>query len=222
MSSPYFVTTCIKTKPTNSRQIALVLLAGYDHFPLCQPSNGPQEIAGMAMLETTVRDEFPNGVFMLTVFADKIMMDSVVHVNSDSSTDVLIANINRTLIDTNGSTTKDSIGINGFQFFVPLGHHYKVSTYSYPVVLDITDRIEPMTLAGWNIGRVSNRAIILTWNYCHEMDHRHELACLQLLFHAMGGILISGDFYLSVQGLKGFLAHKPVMTFDLAAIWSDA
>ncbi|KAH9074020.1 hypothetical protein Ae201684P_015918 [Aphanomyces euteiches] len=129
MSSPYFVST-----------------SGYDHFPLCQPSNGPQEIAGVAMLETTVRDEFPNGVFMLPVFADKTMKDSLIHVNSDSSTDLLITNINRTLIDTNGSSTNDSIGINGFQYFVPLGNHYKVSTYSYPVVLDITDRIDPMTV----------------------------------------------------------------------------
>ncbi|CAK4148126.1 unnamed protein product [Aphanomyces euteiches] len=217
MSSPYFVSTCIKTKPTNSQQIALVLLADYDHFPLCQPSNGRQEIAGVAMLETTVRDEFPSGVFMLTVFADKTMMDNLVHVNSDSSTDRLIANINRTLIDTNGSTTNDSIGINGYQYFVPLGHHYKVSTYSYPVVLDITDRVDSMTVAGWNVGRVSKKAVMPTWIYRHEVDHRQELACLQLLFLAMGGIFVSGDFYLTVQGLEGFLAHKPVMTFDLAA-----
>ncbi|KAH9126639.1 hypothetical protein LEN26_000748 [Aphanomyces euteiches] len=169
------------------------------------------------MLETTVRDEFPNGVFMLPVFADKTMKDSLIHVNSDSSTDLLITNINRTLIDTNGSSTNDSIGINGFQYFVPLGHHYKVSTYSYPVVLDITDRIDSMTVAGWNVGRVSKKAVMPTWIYHNEMDHRQELACLQFLFLAMGEIHILGDFYLSIEGLKGFLAHKPVMTYNLAA-----
>ncbi|KAH9132128.1 hypothetical protein LEN26_007513 [Aphanomyces euteiches] len=38
-TSPYFVATCIKTKPTNSKQTALIFLAGYDYFPNCQPSN---------------------------------------------------------------------------------------------------------------------------------------------------------------------------------------
>ncbi|CAK4089348.1 unnamed protein product [Aphanomyces euteiches] len=78
-TSPYFVTTCIKTKPTNSKQTALIFLAGYDYFPNCQPSNGPQEIAGLAMLETTVRDEFLDGAYMLTVFADKTMSETLTH-----------------------------------------------------------------------------------------------------------------------------------------------
>ncbi|KAH9153601.1 hypothetical protein AeRB84_004181 [Aphanomyces euteiches] len=203
MFSPYFVTTYIKTKPTNSRQIALVLLAGYDHFPLCQPSNGRQEIAGMAMLETTVCDEFPIGIFMLPVFADETMIDSVVHVNSDSSTDRLIANINRTLIDTNGSTTNDSVGINGYQYFT--------------VVLDITDRVDSITVDGWNVGGVSKKAVMPTWIYRHETSHRDEFVSLSLSLLTVGLILISGDFYLTVQGLEGFLAQKPVMTFDLAA-----
>ncbi|KAH9130419.1 hypothetical protein LEN26_008543 [Aphanomyces euteiches] len=171
----------------------------------------------MAMLETTVCDEFPIGIFMLPVFADETMIDSVVHVNSDSSTDRLIANINRTLIDTNGSTTNDSVGINGYQYFLPLGHHYKVSTHSYPVVLDITDRIDSITVDGWNVGRVSKKAVMPTWIYRHETSHRDEFVSLSLSLLTVGLILISGDFYLTVQGLEGFLAQKPVMTFDLAA-----
>ncbi|KAG9399016.1 hypothetical protein AC1031_012450 [Aphanomyces cochlioides] len=152
--SPLYVSTCVKTKSDQSGQVALVFLAGYHGFPQCQPSNGPQEIAGMAMLETTVRDEFQDGVYMLTVFDDKTVSDSEIHVNSDGSTDLLIANINHTLIATNGSATIDLAGINAVQFSVPFGHRYKILSHSSPVVLDITarthqNRVQP---SGWNVG----------------------------------------------------------------------
>ncbi|KAG9399026.1 hypothetical protein AC1031_012462 [Aphanomyces cochlioides] len=215
--SSYFVTTCIKTKPTNSGQIAMIFLGGYDRFPQCQPSTGPQEIAGMAMVETTIRDEFPSGAFLLTIFADQTTMESQVHVNSDRSTDRLIAKINQMLIATNGSVTVDSIGINSKQYSTPLGELFKVSTYSYPVVLDITNQINPSALAGWNVGRQSKKAVMMTWDYAHEVSNRNLLVTLQLGSLATGSILISGDYYLTIQGLRGFLAHKPVMTFDLAA-----
>ncbi|KAH9104819.1 hypothetical protein LEN26_001685 [Aphanomyces euteiches] len=219
LSSPssYFVTTCIKTKPTNSGQIAMLFLGGTDRFPQCQPSTGPQEIAGMAMLETTIRDEFPTGAFQLTLFADQTMIESQVHVNSDRSTDRWMAKINQMLIATNGSVAVDSIGINSKQYSTPLGELFKVSTYSYPVVLDITNLINPSALAGWNVGRQSKKAVIMTWNYAHEVSNRSLLVTLQLGSLATGCILISGDYYLTIQGLRGFLAHKPVMTFDLAA-----
>ncbi|KAH9181810.1 hypothetical protein AeNC1_016214, partial [Aphanomyces euteiches] len=161
-SSPYFVTTCIKTKPTNANQVALVLMAGCDGFPQCQPPKGAQEIAGMAMVETTVRDEYPNGAFMLTVFADKTMSDSILHTNSDGTTDMLIANINQTLIATNGSMTVDRLGVNGVHYSVPIGTRYKISIQSYPVVLDITRRIDPNTW--WNVGRMSKKAVTMTWD----------------------------------------------------------
>ncbi|KAH9152788.1 hypothetical protein AeRB84_004844 [Aphanomyces euteiches] len=216
-TSPYFVTTCIKTKPTNSAQSALVFLAGYNGFPKCQPSNGPQEIAGIAMLETTVRDEYADGVYMLTVFTDKIMSESVVYANSDGSTDLLIANISQTLIAPNGSMTVDLIGVNGVQYAVPLGEFFKISTESYPVVIDISHEANPRALAGWNIGQFSKRAVMITWNYRHDVKHRFVLVFVELFFLLVGTFIISGDFYLTHKGLRGFLANKPVMTFDLGA-----
>ncbi|KAG9400956.1 hypothetical protein AC1031_009680 [Aphanomyces cochlioides] len=47
----YFITTCVKTKPTNSKQTAVVFLADYDRFPRCQPDDGSQEIAGIMTVE---------------------------------------------------------------------------------------------------------------------------------------------------------------------------
>ncbi|CAK4622039.1 unnamed protein product, partial [Aphanomyces euteiches] len=212
--APLYVSTCVKTKSDQSGQVALVFLAGSHGFPQCQPSNGPQEIAGMAMLETTVRDEFQDGVYMLAVFDDKTMSGSENRVISDGSTDLLMANLNRTLIATNGSGTIDSIGINAVQFSVPFGHRYKIVSYSSPVVLDITARIQQNR---WNVGQTSKRAIMLTWQYGHQVDHGDELLAVQLSAILISCVLVSGDFYLTVQGLQGFLHHKPNMTYDLAA-----
>ncbi|KAG9399029.1 hypothetical protein AC1031_012465 [Aphanomyces cochlioides] len=91
----------------------------------------------------------------------------------------------------------------------------KVSTYSFAVVLVITNQVNSMT--GWNIGRLSGKAVAVSWNYIYTMDNYVDLTCLQLGFLIMGTMLISGDFYLSARGLQGFLAKKPVMTFDLPA-----
>ncbi|KAH9147955.1 hypothetical protein LEN26_004642 [Aphanomyces euteiches] len=195
---PYYVMTCVKTKPTNSGQVALVFLAGYDSFPRCQLSNGPQEIAGIAMLETTIRDIFQDGVFMLTLFADKTVPKTQTHTNSDGSTTELIATINHMLIATNASVMNNPIGMNGVQSFTPLGNYFKVSKFA--VVLDITNQVDSMT--GWNIGRLSGKAVAVSWNYIYTMDNYVELTCLQLGFLIIGALLISGDFYLSTIGLK--------------------
>ncbi|KAH9130417.1 hypothetical protein LEN26_008541 [Aphanomyces euteiches] len=217
--APLYVSTCVKTKSDQSGQVALVFLAGYYGFPQCQPSNGPQEIAGMAMLETTVRDEFPGGVYMLTVFDDTTMSGREIYVNSDDSTELLIANINRTLITTNGSATVDFIGINAVQYSLLFGDRYKVSSHTSPVVLDITARIQQNRgqWNGWNVGQTSKRAIMLTWQYGHQVDHGEELLAIQVISILASCVVISGDIYLTVQGLQGLLHHKPVMTYDLAA-----
>ncbi|KAG9399024.1 hypothetical protein AC1031_012460 [Aphanomyces cochlioides] len=57
----------------------------------------------------------------------------------------------------------------------------------------------------------------MTWDFTHDVANRYELVTLQLLFVFVGFVFVSGDFYLTIQGLRGFLAHKPIMTYDLAA-----
>ncbi|KAH9119208.1 hypothetical protein AeMF1_007986 [Aphanomyces euteiches] len=137
---------------------------------------------------------------MLTLFADKTVPKTQTHTNSDGSTTELIASINHMLIATNGSVLNDPIGMNGVQSFTPLGNNFKVSTYSFPVDGILVDYLEKLVV-----------------NYIYTVDNYVELTCLQLEFLIVGTMLISGDFYLSARGLHGFLAKKPVMTFDLPA-----
>ncbi|KAH9121072.1 hypothetical protein LEN26_004641, partial [Aphanomyces euteiches] len=57
----------------------------------------------------------------------------------------------------------------------------------------------------------------MTWDYGHQVENRYALVGLQLGALSIGSVLIAGDFYLTIQGLKRFLANQPIMTFDLAA-----
>ncbi|KAG9402128.1 hypothetical protein AC1031_007830 [Aphanomyces cochlioides] len=214
-SSPYFVTTCIKSPKEDTDMVALVFLAGYDSFPLCQPPSGTQEIAGMAMDETTVRDEYPNGAYMLTVFADRTMHESVVYENSENAIDLVITSFNQSLISTDGIVTTDMIGITRQRSASPLGHHYKATSFAYEIVLDITNRLDS-SIKSWNVGRQSKKAVTITWQVGHVVANRHEHLSLQLTCIVIRFCLISSDLYLTSTSLRGFLQHKPVLTYDLA------
>ncbi|KAG9397857.1 hypothetical protein AC1031_016507 [Aphanomyces cochlioides] len=175
----------IKTKPTLGGEIGVVFLAGYDRFPQCQPSNGPREIAGRAMVETIVRDEFQDDVYMLTLFADTATPETQIHVNSDGSTDLLLAIINQTLIATNGSAL------------------YKSS--------------RPSGSTQWHIGGNSKKAVTISWDYGHKIENTGEVLLFQLGFVLTGCAWLISDYSMTYQGLKGFLADKPVTTFDVAS-----
>ncbi|KAH9124964.1 hypothetical protein AeMF1_004356, partial [Aphanomyces euteiches] len=172
-SSPFLVTTCTKSKSNESGQVALVFLAGVDSFPMCQPTtfSGQQEIAGMAMLETTVREEFQHGAYMLTVFADQTDI---------AAKERLIANVHQTLIATNGSVATDAVGINYVQYSVPLGRRYKVSSWTRPVVVDLTAEMGATASfpRGWNVGRLSKKTIAMAWMYRRQVDNWQELLVL--------------------------------------------
>ncbi|RHZ25310.1 hypothetical protein DYB37_000665 [Aphanomyces astaci] len=47
----------------------LTVVCRYDYFPECLPST-PQDVAGMAVLETTVRDNHVEGLYFVTLYSD--------------------------------------------------------------------------------------------------------------------------------------------------------
>ncbi|RHZ38653.1 hypothetical protein DYB26_014046 [Aphanomyces astaci] len=82
----------------------------YDYFPECLPTE-PQDVAGMAMLETTIRDTHVDGLYFLTLYADlDPSMTVYSYVNSDGTTQNLIENIKRTLISVDGQVETDKLG----------------------------------------------------------------------------------------------------------------
>ncbi|KAF0699743.1 Aste57867_9712 [Aphanomyces stellatus] len=114
------------------------------------------------------------------------MHDSVVHVNSDGTTDVVIAYTNHSLISVDGIVTPDFIGINTVEHSLPLGRRYMTTARSFLVVLDISSKLN--AIPWWNVGRVSRQAVTLTWNIGHDVANSAELVHLHLppwLFQAV-------------------------------------
>ncbi|ETV88488.1 hypothetical protein H257_00072 [Aphanomyces astaci] len=67
-----YVTTCIIGGTSNVGWTNLQFIAGYDYFPECLPTE-PQDVAGMAMLETTIRDTHVDGLYFLTLLFDTLV-----------------------------------------------------------------------------------------------------------------------------------------------------
>ncbi|KAF0699741.1 Aste57867_9710 [Aphanomyces stellatus] len=214
-SSPYYVTTCIEGPL--SGWAALVLIAGYDTFPECQPPGGAQEIAGIAMAETTIREDYPFGAYMLAVFADKTMQDSVVHVNSDGTTDLVIAYTNHSLISVDGIVTPDFIGINTVEHSLPLGRRYMITAFAYETIMDYTQRLDTSSMPWWNVGRTSQKVVSISWDTGHDVANSRELVSVQVALSFLALTLVASDLYLTFEGLEGYLLHKPIMTYDLLA-----
>ncbi|RHZ29669.1 hypothetical protein DYB37_011564 [Aphanomyces astaci] len=88
----------------------LTVFLYYDYFPECLPTE-PQDVAGMAMLETTIRDTHVDGLYFLTLYADlDPSMTVYSYMNSDGTTQNLIDNIKRTLITVDGQVETDKLG----------------------------------------------------------------------------------------------------------------
>ncbi|KAH9073968.1 hypothetical protein Ae201684P_015947 [Aphanomyces euteiches] len=61
----------------------------------------------------------------------------------------------------------------------------------------------------------------MTWDYGHQVENRYALVGLQLGALSIGSVLIAGDIYLTIQGLKGFLANQPIITELLGLVYLD-
>ncbi|KAF0703901.1 hypothetical protein As57867_007450, partial [Aphanomyces stellatus] len=131
-----FVTTCVVGGTADVGWTDLQFIAGYDYFPSCLPT-APQDVAGMAMLETTVMDcqdtlssdcnrqiraEYTDGLYFLTLYADlDTTMTAFVYTNSDGTTQKLVSNPKRTLITGDGHTVPDDSGRDYIITSRPLG-----------------------------------------------------------------------------------------------------
>ncbi|CAK4220016.1 unnamed protein product, partial [Aphanomyces euteiches] len=164
----------------------------------------------MALLETTVRGATGGDAFLLTIFADMALPNSTVDVGSDGFTVAVIeAPPHRLLIATNGSMATIS----------PLGNHFLISSSAYSVVLDLsaTPPPPPSSHGGSFVGRDSKKVVCFAWSIGHVVANWEGLFNLQLVMVIINGIFFGADFFLTNQGLQGFIAKKPILTYDLSA-----
>ncbi|KAF0732216.1 hypothetical protein Ae201684_010661 [Aphanomyces euteiches] len=88
-----------------------------------------------------------------------------------------------------------------------MGRRYKITSFASSVALDKT-----------TAGRPRNESFNLHGAWAiHRVDNWLELLGIQLAFTTTNLIVFAADFYLTHQGLHGFLAKKPILSSVLSA-----
>ncbi|OQR81218.1 hypothetical protein ACHHYP_16645 [Achlya hypogyna] len=203
--SVLYVTTCIIGGTASVGWANVQFVAGYDNFPDCLPTNGAQLVAGMAMLETTIRDAYEAGVYLLTLYSDldPAMNTLLHHMSSDGSTAQLMSSPARTIITQDGNAAADA---SGSDYII---YSYRVMGYCHTEI----EAVGGLGLDGWSQGKFSGHAICPGWNCGHQVTNAVELIVLQIVLSLLTIALLSGDIYVTLQGLHGLLHRKPVLTY---------
>ncbi|ETW09288.1 hypothetical protein, variant [Aphanomyces invadans] len=210
-----FITSCVIGGTSNVGWTNLQLIAGYDKFPECLPT-APQDVAGMAMLETTIRDHHADGLYFLTLYSDlDPTMTRFTYVNSDGTTQNLIANVKRMLITVDGKIEADSLGRDYIITSRPLGERYLVTGYCDTVVEELSELKESLGLTGWSQGKHSKLPIVPGWSCGHNVEHANEVIVTQALASILSLWFIAGDVLITIEGLQGLLSGKPVLKYTV-------
>ncbi|ETV72297.1 hypothetical protein, variant 1 [Aphanomyces astaci] len=214
-SGTLHVTTCAMGGTAREGWANLQFIAGYDYFPECLPPL-PQDVAGMAMLETTTRDD--DGVYALIVYADLDPdMTPYTHTNSDGTVQKLIANPQRTLISVDGIVENDPTGENYIIYSRPLGPRYLVTGYCKSEIEELSVIHKDWTVPGWSQGKYAKHPVVTGWACGHTVSKATELIALQVVFSLCTLCLFAGDIYITLQGLQGVFTNKPVLTYQVLA-----
>ncbi|ETW03709.1 hypothetical protein H310_05090 [Aphanomyces invadans] len=209
------VTTCIIGGTANVGWANLQFIAGYDYFPDCLPT-APQDVAGMAMLETTIRDNHDEGVYFLTLYSDlDPAMTVYSYANSDGTFQNLMANPRHTIITADGQTEPDLVGGDYIIYSRPLGERYLVTGYCRTEIEELSQVKVDQGLEGWSQGKQSKLPVAPGWACGHKVSNATELIVLQVLFAIGTLVLFAGDIYITFEGFRGVLKGKPVLTYTV-------
>ncbi|CAK4138383.1 unnamed protein product [Aphanomyces euteiches] len=207
-----YVTTCVLGGTSDVGWTDMQFIAGYDYFPACLPA-APQDVAGMAMLETTIRDGHVDGLYLITLYSDlDPSMTVYSYANSDGTLQNLMANPKRTLVTSDGQTLEDSFGGDFIINSRPLGERYLVMSYCVTEIEELSDVIVEQGLTGWSQGKHSKHPVVPGWACGHKVSHAQELIALQIVFAIGTWIFFAGDIFITFEGV---LQGKPVLTYTV-------
>ncbi|KAF0683748.1 Aste57867_24218 [Aphanomyces stellatus] len=226
------MTTCYIGGTADVGWANLQFIAGYDYYPDCLPA-APQDIAGIAMLETTVwrfemvtsprstsqiRDNHADGLYFLTLYSDlDPAMTVYSYANSDGTLQNLMANPKRTLFTATGDVETDTLGGDYIIFSRPLGERYRVMGYCVTEIEELSQVNIDQGLSGWSQGKHSKHAVAPGWACGHKVQNSGELIAMQIFFIVGTLVLFAGDVFVTFEGFRGVMQGKPVLTYTILA-----
>ncbi|KAH9131902.1 hypothetical protein LEN26_007572 [Aphanomyces euteiches] len=206
-----YVTTCVLGGTSDVGWTDMQFIAGYDYFPACLPA-APQDVAGMAMLETTIRDGHVDGLYLITLYSD---LDPSMVLNLHVLECLTTSRPERTLVTSDGQTLEDSFGGDFIINSRPLGERYLVMSYCVTEIEELSDVIVEQGLTGWSQGKHSKHPVVPGWACGHKVSHAQELIALQIVFAIGTWIFFAGDIFITFEGFRGVLQGKPVLTYTV-------
>ncbi|EQC41917.1 hypothetical protein SDRG_00772 [Saprolegnia diclina VS20] len=211
-ASTLYVTTCVVG--CNDKSSASVqLLMGYNSYPECNPKHGGQPIAGLVLLEgATVDEVYPQGAYLLTVFADASMNQTTMFVDSDDIETRVVDNVARVLVGVDGSSQTYADGANAILRSTPLGAHYGIEASCTAQIADVSTKVQGQP--GWSYGEHSKIAVVTGKACGHSVANALEIELLLALAFVVTLIGCSADIVTTIQGVRGVLQQKPVLTYD--------
>ncbi|OQS06589.1 hypothetical protein THRCLA_01363 [Thraustotheca clavata] len=212
----YPVSVCLQGASSAIQWATLDLVIGYDNYPACCPQNGSQPVAGHAHIESASRSGYPEGVYLFTGFADKILNATTIYTATDGSITTLLAGVTHTIITLDGSVLPDIDGPNwGMTSIIlasPFGERYMITSFNIAQFYVITDT---QAHKGWNTGVHSKLSVSVGWLCGHHVANYSEIVGMQIVFSLISIFLFCGDIYITWKGLEGVLRGKPVLTYDV-------
>ncbi|ETV88510.1 hypothetical protein, variant 2 [Aphanomyces astaci] len=211
------VTTCAVGGTSAVGWANLQFIAGYDYFPECLPST-PQDVAGMAVLETTVRDNHVEGLYFVTLYSDlDVTMTVATSTNSDGTTQNLMSNPKRTLVTGTGKIEKDDLGQDYIINAYPLSARYKVTGMCVTEIEELSKLRVDLHLSGWSRGKHSQLPVVPGWRCGHRVANANELMAIQIVLTLLTLCLLTGDIYVTLEGFRGLVTGEHVMTYNFVA-----
>ncbi|KDO32472.1 hypothetical protein SPRG_02949 [Saprolegnia parasitica CBS 223.65] len=195
-ASTLYVTTCVVGCNDKLSAASVQLLVGYNSYPECNPTHGGQPIAGMVLLEgATVDSVYPHGAYLLTVFADAV-----------------VDKVERVLVGVDGSSQAYADGANSIVHSTPLGAHYGIEASCTAHIVDVSTKVQGQ--AGWSYGKHSKIAVVTGKACGHVVANALEIEVLLAILFVVTLIGCSADIITTLQGVRGVLQQKPVLTYD--------
>ncbi|CAK4697346.1 unnamed protein product, partial [Aphanomyces euteiches] len=206
------VTTCVIGGTSDVGWANMQFIAGYDYFPACLPTEH-QDIAGVAMLETTIRDDHVDGLFFLTLYSD---LDPSMTVYSYGNSDGTFQNLMPTPSERSlqpMETLKKTPSVATTSFIH--GHLVRDISYCLTEIEELSQVVIDQGLTGWSQGKHSKHPVVPGWACGHKVSNSQELIALQIVFAFGTLICFVGDIFVTFEGFGGVLQGKPVLTYTI-------
>ncbi|CAK4679218.1 unnamed protein product [Aphanomyces euteiches] len=212
-----YVTTCSLISAISDTQSVgkLFLVVGETSFPSCNPV-GPQVVTGMAVVDTVGTTDFPDGAFLVSLFSDAKAIQPASVRETNGNMVPVTASGTKTIVTTDGARVPaDWNQTNYMTSLNSLNRIFLMRVFAVNHFLDMSSAVKSMQ--GYSVGKKTGFITTVGVANSHKVDNYFFLFVFQITLCVVTLLMLTNDFMITLEGLRGLLRNKPVLTYDLLA-----